>query len=219
MRGLAMAACTGCGECSLYCSVAPAYSVLGNEHILPSEKLLRLTKFQNGRLQGMELERFAQGSRICTECLRCTQICPSGIDLQELWMGSKPDLTAPQQEIRTKTAAQWARVCRGSNAEPDFSLGLAGQTQSFQACMQCTTCTNVCPVVAGSPDPVQELDATPQQIMNLLRMGMIDQAMGAGMAWSCTTCYQCQENCPQNIPVADLLFELRNIAIIRMADF
>ena len=84
--------------------------------------------------------------------------------------------------------------------------------------MQCTICTSVCPVVAASPDPVEELEATPQQIMNLLRMGLIDQALGAGMVWSCATCYQCQENCPQNIPVADLLFELRNMAVARLND-
>jgi heterodisulfide reductase subunit C len=31
------------------------------------------------------------------------------------------------------------------------------------------------------------------------------------MVWSCTTCYKCQEHCPQGMPVADILYELRQL--------
>jgi heterodisulfide reductase subunit C len=87
---------------------------------------------------------------------------------------------------------------------------------SFWACVQCTTCTSVCPVVAVCEDPTRDLDLAPQQIMNLLRMGLPDRAMGVRMVWSCTTCYKCQEHCPQNIRVADILYELRQAAAARL---
>ena len=38
-------------------------------------------------------------------------------------------------------------------------------------------------------------------------------AGGARMIWDCLTCYQCQEHCPQNVAVTDLLYQLKNIAV------
>jgi heterodisulfide reductase subunit C len=32
------------------------------------------------------------------------------------------------------------------------------------------------------------------------------------MTWDCTTCYQCQENCPQGIKVTEIIYELKNRA-------
>lgn len=215
-RARGMDACTRCGECSLHCSVAPSHAVLGNPDILPSEKLISLKAFaESGHLEGKALERFAQGSRICTECLRCTQICPSGIDLQDLWMSSKKELARrgvqdPNDIIRSMTSAEWAQYFSQGQLTAS-GMGLADRSDSFRECVQCTTCTSVCPVVAVSADPTTDLDLTPQQIMNLLRMGLKDQTLGARMVWSCTTCYKCQEHCPQNVPVADILYELRNL--------
>jgi heterodisulfide reductase subunit C/nitrate reductase gamma subunit len=214
-RGLGLDACTRCGECSLHCSVAPAFAVLGNPDILPSEKLASLAAFRDGRLSGLGLERFAEGSRICTECLRCTDICPAGIDLQDLWLASKPEAAAsvpdPNRAVRAMTVAARSAIC--CRIEPE---GLADNRESFWACVQCTTCTSVCPVVAVSEDPSRDLDLLPQQVMNLLRMGLKDETLGARMIWSCTTCYKCQEHCPQDIRVADVLYELRNTAAARL---
>jgi heterodisulfide reductase subunit C len=37
--------------------------------------------------------------------------------------------------------------------------------------------------------------------------------MGAKMIWDCLTCYQCQEHCPQNVKVTDILYELKYMAV------
>lgn len=225
-RRIGMEACTRCGECSRHCSVAPAYMAIGNENILPSEKLATLRRHATGALGDHELDRFAEGSRICTECLRCTEICPSGINLQDLWLGSKQalkeaEMDGPNTTIRQCTALQWSEVLSAqgkSRFEQARGDGLADRAESFWGCVQCTTCTSVCPVVAVSEAPAKDLDLMPQQIMNLLRMGLKDQALATRMVWSCTTCYKCQEHCPQNIQVADILFELRQVATERMKD-
>jgi len=219
-RHLGMDACTRCGECSIRCSVAPSFQVLGNKDILPSEKLASLGQFWSEKsLSGDPLEAFAQGSRICTECLRCTDICPSGINLQELWMTSKSQVAAmssdPNQAVRVMDAKTRSSGL-GDEACVPLVRGLADNMESFQGCVQCTTCTSVCPVVAVCEDPSSDLDLTPQQIMNLLRMGLKDETLGARMVWSCTTCYKCQEHCPQSIRVADILYELRNTAAARL---
>ena len=260
LTGLGMDACTRCAECSLRCSVAPSFAVLGNRDILPSEKLASLNRYASGRpLSGAKLAAFAEGSRICTECLRCTEVCASGIDLQRLWMASKRELAArhrldPNAEMRARAVSEWVELLGGADdisergrgggagrggmtdgkglglegdrehggavdgvAEPR-RLGLADDAASFHGCVQCTTCTSVCPVVAVSRDPASELDLTPQQIMNMLRMGLKGQTLGARMVWSCTTCYKCQEHCPQGVPVADVLFELRNVAAEKLRE-
>jgi len=226
LRGVGMDACTRCGECSLHCSVAPAFTVLGNQNILPSEKLVSLKQFQTGeQMSQASLTAFSEGSRICTECLRCTDLCPSGINLQDLWIASKAQITkrapSPNDLLRKKTAAQRARVfddlCKSSSILPAVA-GLADDSASYWACVQCTTCTSVCPVVAVCEDPSRDLDLLPQQIMNLLRMGLKEETLGARMVWSCTTCYKCQEHCPQNIRVADVLYELRNTVAARVRD-
>ena len=44
----------------------------------------------------------------------------------------------------------------------------------------------------------------------------LDQKPAAGgaqtMIWDCTTCYKCQEQCPQGVHVADVLYTLKNKA-------
>ena len=225
-RALGIDACTHCGACSLHCSVAPIFTALGNPDILPSEKLRTLRRVALGEMDGRDLAPFAEGCFICTECLRCTEVCPSHIGLQDLWLASKQNLAAREQAephglMVRRTASEWAAIFKDfPQAPPQFqhSVNLTDHRESFWACIQCTTCTSVCPVVAVADDPVQELDLTPQQIMNLLRMGLKDLALGSRMVWSCVTCYKCQENCPQGIKVADVLYELRNIAADRLRD-
>jgi heterodisulfide reductase subunit C len=81
---------------------------------------------------------------------------------------------------------------------------------TFERCIECQACTNVCPVVAHGFGG--RVDLTPQRVMNLLRLGRIDLAFGSRMVRACAACYQCQEHCPEGIPVADILLGLRSTA-------
>lgn len=226
LRPLGLDACTHCGACSEHCSVAPSFLVLGTPDILPSEKLGSLKRHAAGQLRGPALRAFAEGSQICTECLRCTSVCPSGIDLQDLWMQSKARLRQtgpgePHAVLGQRALRDWAATFRSlppARAEATRSVKLCDNRASFWGCIQCTTCTSVCPVVAASEAPTRELDLTPQQIMNMLRMGLKEEVLGAEMVWSCVTCYKCQENCPQGVRVADVLYELRTLAWARLRE-
>jgi heterodisulfide reductase subunit C len=46
-----------------------------------------------------------------------------------------------------------------------------------------------------------------------LGLGLTEMAAGAGMIWDCLTCYKCQENCPQQVEVCDVLYRLKNTAV------
>ena len=223
-RALALDACIRCGTCDAGCSVEPGFRVVGNKQILPSQKLRAARALASDRRPGREeLMAAADGAHFCTLCGRCTERCPAGIDLQDLWTATRAELSArgePPAGVWVKdggSAARWAeRVGTPLEWEeeddPVVSTNLSGDLSSFSSCVQCQTCTNVCPVVAASAHPEHGVDLTPQKVMNLLRLGLRDMALGSRMVWDCTTCYQCQENCPEDIRVADILYELRNLA-------
>ena len=217
-RVLGLDACTHCGVCNEHCSVAPIYRVIPNTTILPSEKLQGV-KRQVSSGAAPEMTILVEGSFICTLCGRCTQWCPSGIDLQDLWQASRQDLVRkgfrPFYDRTASLKEATACIPRSTSGDAPVSLGLTNRPETFWDCVQCTTCTSVCPVVATSDDPQRDLDLTPQQIMNLMRLQLIEQALGCRMLWDCVTCYQCQEHCPQNVKVADVLYELRNEACRR----
>jgi len=224
-RVLALNACTQCGDCTEHCSVAPVYQKLPNRYLLPSEKLLGVKAMVHRKAMSPETMRsLSEGSFLCTRCYRCTTVCPSGIYLQDLWIASSADLVErgfpePHIWVRERTTADWAR--RIQYHVDAFPLhrrkghrhrDLSDRSETFEACVQCQTCTNVCPVVACSDNPEGDLGITPQQIMNLLRIGLKELTLGSRMVWDCATCYSCQENCPEGIRVTDILYELRNMA-------
>jgi ferredoxin len=79
-------ACTHCGSCSLNCSAAMVFEAIGNEYILPSEKMVLLKKLASGKkLNQAQTRAIQEGVYLCTNCDRCTVRCPSGIRLKELW--------------------------------------------------------------------------------------------------------------------------------------
>jgi heterodisulfide reductase subunit C/nitrate reductase gamma subunit len=243
-------ACTHCGTCSLRCSAAAAFDALGNEYILPSEKLGFLKCLAAGKELGVkELAAIREGVYLCTNCDRCTVVCPSGINLRDLWFNVREDLVqrgypeplvlspfsffrglnrerladdaygSPLAEANRAVAGAFEKLM--DKAAPIlFDDRKAGEPAlpgpgTFSYCFGCQTCTTVCPVVAAYEDPVAAVGLLPHQIMNCLGLGLTEMASGAKMLWDCVTCYQCQEHCPQNVEVTDLLYLLKNIAAAR----
>ena len=227
-RALSLDACIRCGTCDAHCSVEPGFRVVPNAQILPSRRLQAARSLEARRRDPSadELRSAADGAHFCTLCGRCTERCPAGIDLQDLWGATRAELAARGQPVAAAwiksggTASSWAERSERAGVvvewekeeDPVVSTSLTSDLTSFSACVQCQTCTNVCPVVAASDHPQLGVDLTPQKVMNLLRLGLRDMALGSRMVWDCTTCYQCQENCPEDIRVADILYELRNVA-------
>ena len=86
-------ACTHCGTCSLRCSVAVAFDEIRNINILPSEKIASMKALASGkRLSSQALRNIQEGIYLCTNCYRCTVVCPVGINLQDLWFNVRETL-------------------------------------------------------------------------------------------------------------------------------
>ncbi|MFA6310226.1 MAG: 4Fe-4S dicluster domain-containing protein [Sterolibacterium sp.] len=232
-RALAVDACVRCGICDAHCSVAPLARYLGNPYLLPSHKLIATGALADGCLlrsgHDGESRLVAEGAFLCTDCGRCTSQCPVGLDLADLWPAGRGDLVAaglpaPAQRVQARPALAWAESLEPNSpswqhgvADPDACYApLSTDWLSFSRCVQCQTCTNVCPVVAHSTSPEQGVDLTPQKVMNLLRLGLRDLTLGSRMVWDCAICYQCQEHCPEGIRVADIMLELRALGMRRL---
>ncbi|MFO7738015.1 MAG: 4Fe-4S dicluster domain-containing protein [Desulfatiglandaceae bacterium] len=248
-------ACTHCGTCSRRCSVAVAFRKIGNINILPSEKMVFLKNYvADGNLDDEALRAIQEGVYLCTNCDRCTVVCPVGINLRDLWFTVKEEMiqkgrpvplvlshfsfyrgidrqdldpasySKPMDRSREAVADACELVKEPQklislspiNKEFKDKAALSLQAKTFAYCYACENCTTVCPVVENYEHPEETLGLLPHQIMRSLGLGLRDLALGSNMLWDCVTCYQCQEHCPQGVKVTDVLYELKNLAIIEM---
>ncbi|MBU1343473.1 MAG: 4Fe-4S dicluster domain-containing protein [Proteobacteria bacterium] len=245
-------ACTHCSTCNLNCSAGMMYESIKNDYILPSEKMQVLKKAVGKKqLTAKELKALYQGLYICTNCDRCTVVCPSGINLKSLWRNVRENFI--QQSPDVPFILSTFSFVRGLNpgniekevyAEPlaaafkktisipektkplkinaradgvNFTIDLP-LVDTFSHCFGCQNCSTICPVVACFKTPEEELTLLPHQIMYSLGLGLVDMAQGSAMLWNCLSCYQCQENCPQNVTVCDILFQLKNKTFKNLQD-
>jgi heterodisulfide reductase subunit C len=231
-RSMELDACTHCAVCSEHCSVASALTRFDNNNILPSEKLASAKGLVNGsELTDNTLRLLRQGSDICTGCYRCTELCPSGINLQDLWAAFKEEL-AQKGYPDTYVSASRAMTKKDSAQEGKAAMEVVSQKAGNPAsgynlpearyCFECQTCTNSCPVVRMYDDPKGVLGMLPHQIIHTLKLSsalgleLQEMAVSTRMVWDCTTCYNCQEHCPQGVPIADILYEIRNQAFAEL---
>lgn len=93
-------ACTHCNTCSQHCSVAVAHDNLGNNNILPAERMSFLKEYvANKKISAKKLSAIQQGIYLCTNCDRCTVVCPAGINLRELWFSAREELVQRKQPV------------------------------------------------------------------------------------------------------------------------
>lgn len=251
-QAMELDACTHCGACSSHCSVGIAYDLISNVYVLPSEKISAAKALFKGKhLSRRELAVIANGFFFCVNCNRCTEVCPAGINLQDLWIDireillksedpvyymlsnlsffrglkrdtlSLDDYRQPIVRLREDVARKYKQIDQrtGSINLSQLDTGMTRrlsmslQGESSSSCFTCTTCSLVCPVVANFKNPNDMLGLLPHQIVHAANLGVLNPIFGSNMLWSCLGCYECQENCPQGVQVADVFYELKNIAI------
>jgi Fe-S oxidoreductase len=66
--------------------------------------------------------------------------------------------------------------------------------ERIQACLQCGTCSGVCPFG-------YLMDYPPSKMISALRAGMFDKVIKTDMVWMCVSCYACTMFCPAKIPL------------------
>ena len=239
-----LSACTHCSTCNLNCSAGMMYEAIENDYILPSEKMQILKKAAlKDQLNAADFKALFQGLYLCTNCDRCTVVCPSGINLKSLWLSVRENLIQQNPgDPLMLSVFSFVRGLNPLNIEKEtlylplakvfekivpvlmkpgplkidtgtygsgFTIDLPA-TDTFSHCFGCQNCSTICPVVASFQTPEETLTLLPHQIMYSLGLGLVDMAKDSAMIWNCLSCYQCQEHCPQNVTVTDILFQLKN---------
>jgi len=76
------------------------------------------------------------------------------------------------------------------------------------SCLQCGTCGGSCP--SG-----QDMDSTPRRLIAMIAANMEDAVLSSNTPWYCVSCYYCTVRCPQEIPVTDVMYTLKRMAIAK----
>jgi len=74
--------------------------------------------------------------------------------------------------------------------------------ESVNVCMQCATCTGMCPMA-------QEMDFSPRKVMHFAQFGLIERMADINTYWKCASCHACSVKCPRGIDIAKVMEALR----------
>ena len=93
--------------------------------------------------------------------------------------------------------------------EPGFRTEIMAEPggERFMRCFSCGTCVAGCPV-AGMTEKYN-----PRRIIRMALLGMRQEVLASEFVWLCSACYTCQERCPQDVHIPDLMNAIRNIAV------
>ncbi len=79
---------------------------------------------------------------------------------------------------------------------------------SINLCYQCGKCTAGCPASFA-------MDYPPRQIIRLLQLGFVEEALNAESIWICASCETCSSRCPRGVDIASLMDTMRRTALKR----
>jgi len=75
-----------------------------------------------------------------------------------------------------------------------------------QDCFQCQKCSAGCPVAFA-------MDYKPNQVIQMISLGMKDRLLASRTIWICASCYTCSTRCPNEIDIAGVMDWLRRTAL------
>ncbi len=88
----------------------------------------------------------------------------------------------------------------------DDAMRLTPGGESLKLCLQCGTCGGSCP-------SADDMDHTPRHIFSMLHAGLKDEVLASNTPWFCVSCYYCTVRCPQQIPITEIMYTLKQIAV------
>ena len=73
-------------------------------------------------------------------------------------------------------------------------------------CLQCGSCSGSCP---NGPD----MQYTPRTLFAMINANERTKVLESNTMWCCVSCYFCTTRCPQSIPITDIMYCLKRMAI------
>ena len=79
--------------------------------------------------------------------------------------------------------------------------------ENLKRCFQCGTCNVAC--------PVREIDEkyNPRKIIHMVLLGMKERVLSSDFIWLCSSCYTCEERCPQDVRIPEVMDAIKNLAV------
>ena len=96
-----------------------------------------------------------------------------------------------------------------NKSDATFKKELAQQLGGgkIMACFTCRTCTASCPITAVNDK------FNPLRIIRMALYGLKEEVLGNEFIWLCSSCYACQERCPQGVSITEFMTLLKNMAL------
>jgi heterodisulfide reductase subunit C len=88
----------------------------------------------------------------------------------------------------------------------DEVMGMTADGERLRSCLQCGTCGGSCP--NGS-----DMDYTPRAMFSLIASGQREKTLSSNTMWMCVSCYFCTSRCPKQIPITDIMYTLKRMAL------
>jgi heterodisulfide reductase subunit C len=85
------------------------------------------------------------------------------------------------------------------------ALGAADEVLP-QFCIQCGTCSVVCPMI-------EYMDYSPRVLNAMLTAGSYEDVLRSRAIWACTGCYACTVECPKQLPVTESIYALKRASM------
>ncbi len=91
------------------------------------------------------------------------------------------------------------------DSAPGWAPGAADEVLP-QFCMQCGTCSVVCPMI-------DYMEHSPRVLNAMLTAGSYDEVLRSRAIWACTGCYACTVECPKQLPVTESIYALKRASL------
>ena len=172
-------ACTHCCTCSVNCSVGVAFETIPNLNILPSEKIASVKALAAGKdLSAQQLKHIQEGIYLCTNCRRCTVVCPVGINLQDLWFNVREALLRKSyaEFLSLSPFSYYRGLMREELAHDGYPAPLTRAREAIA--VECD--------LISKPDEVLSLTPSDREFKSGL--GLSDQANTFSVCFGCESC-------------------------------
>ncbi|HNY01769.1 MAG TPA: 4Fe-4S dicluster domain-containing protein [Bacteroidales bacterium] len=98
-------------------------------------------------------------------------------------------------------------ITLGSQGKNTFLAAVNAKSGSnVLECYQCGKCVSTCPVS-------HFMDFPPREIMQMIKLGLKNEAYMANSHWFCLTCSACSGRCPREIDIPAVMEAVRHLAI------
>jgi quinone-modifying oxidoreductase, subunit QmoC len=121
--------------------------------------------------------------------------------------------TLTEAPRETDARKKWRPVKDQSKFEAQLDPGFAAEIarevpdgELLHQCIQCGTCSSVCPLSAY-------MDYTPRRLIAMTRAGDRGDVLHSMTPWVCASCYACTVECPKRIPITEIMHALRRISL------